>query len=262
MQLLIIFSRYTVCGMSTISKQQLQQYRDEGYFILERALSDAQLATLRSEAQYAIDKLNKQFDESGVDSIGINHRNKRYFSANVWRDRPQLLEFLKSDLMVGVNKAVFGDTAYLFWEQYVIKCSDADTQFSWHQDSGYVHPYHAPYLSCWIPLDDVNEQNGTVSILPYSRSGIKSWVKHIVDPRNNDKVGYFGSDRGIPVIVPAGSLVCFSSILFHSSGANLTNKLRRVYLAQYSGEMIKSEDGSRLWGNAEPVVVGGQAARA
>jgi ectoine hydroxylase-related dioxygenase (phytanoyl-CoA dioxygenase family) len=227
--------------MSTaITDQQKQQYQDEGYFILERALSDDQL--------------------EDVDSIGINHRNKRYFSANVFRDRPELLKFLKSDLMVAVCKAVFGDTAYLFWEQYVIKCSDKDTTFSWHQDSGYVHPYHQPYLSCWIPLDDVNEENGTVSILPYSRVGIKSWVKHIVDPHNNDKVGYFGSDKGIPVIVPAGSMVCFSSVLFHSSGANLTNKLRRVYLAQYSGEKIMREDNSRLWGNAEPVVVDGRKA--
>ena len=243
-----------------ITNEQKQQYKDEGYFILERALSDAQLESLRGEAQYAMDKLNAQFDEQGVDSIGINHRNKRYFSANVFRDRPELLKFLKSDLMVEICKAIFGDTAYLFWEQYVIKCSDKDTTFSWHQDSGYVHPYHQPYLSCWIPLDDVNEENGTVSILPYSRVGIKSWVKHITDPRNNDKVGYFGSDKGIPAIVPAGSMVCFSSVLFHSSGANSTNKLRRVYLAQYAGEKIFSEDGKRLWGNAEPVVVDGRRA--
>ena len=87
----------TVNPMAIVSDQQLQQYRDDGYFILERALSDKQLETLRGEAQYAIDKLNKQFDENGVDSIGINHRNKRYFSANVWRDRPNLLEFIKSD---------------------------------------------------------------------------------------------------------------------------------------------------------------------
>ena len=134
-------------------------------------------------------------------------------------------------------------------------------KFSWHQDSGYVHPYHKPYLTCWITLDDVTEENGTVYLLPYSRSGIRTWVQHVVDPTTNDKVGYFGSDRGIPVIAPAGSIACFSSYVFHSSGANMTSKMRRVFLAQYSGEIIKTEDGTRPSGATEQFLRNGEQVR-
>jgi ectoine hydroxylase-related dioxygenase (phytanoyl-CoA dioxygenase family) len=45
------------------------------------------------------------------------------------------------------------------------------------------------------------------------------------------------------VNVPAGSIACFSSTLFHRSGANTTDRMRRVYLAQYSAEPILNEDG-------------------
>ena len=40
-------------------------------------------------------------------------------------------------------------------------------------------------------------------------------------------VGYFGDDPGDPVIVPAGSIACFSSTLFSRSGINATDRMRR-----------------------------------
>ena len=43
---------------------------------------------------------------------------------------------------------------------------------------------------------------------------------------------------GIPAVVPAGSLVVFSSVTFHRSGANTTDRMRRAYVTQYSPEPI------------------------
>lgn len=237
---------------SAISEQMKQQYRDEGYFILERVLPEEHLELLRSECAGFIDRVNRRMDEKGTDVLGISRRNSRYFADHCFEERPILGQFLFGSLMADICRATLGPDAYLFWNQYVVKCADKGMKFSWHQDSGYVHPYHKPYLTCWITLDDVTEENGTVYLLPYSRSGIRTWVQHVVDPTTNDKVGYFGSDRGIPVIIPAGSIACFSSYVFHSSGANLTNKMRRIFLAQYSGEVIMNEDGTRPWGATEP----------
>ncbi len=241
-----------------ITTEMREQYESEGYFILERALTDEQLELLRGGAQFAIDRLDAQMDELGTDRIDINARGKRYFSALVYQQRPELREFLFSDLMAEICRATLGPDAYLFWEQYVVKAGDPDTSFAWHQDSGYVHENHAPYLSCWIALDDVTEENGSVYLLPYSRSGIRSYVKHIPDPRVNDKVCYFGSDPGVPVIVPAGSIAVFSSVVIHRSGPNLTDRMRRVYLAQYSGEVITSRDGTKPWGSFERFLDGGE----
>jgi len=241
-----------------VTDQMREQYENEGYFVMERALTDQQLELLRSGAQFAIDRLDAEMDAQGVDRMGINARGKRYFSAMVYRERPELREFLFGDTMAGICRALLGENAYLFWEQYVIKAADPDTSFAWHQDSGYVHERHEPYLTCWIALDDVTEQNGSVYLLPYSRSGIRSYIKHIEDPRVNDKVCYFGSDPGMPVVVPAGSIAVFSSVVIHRSGPNLTDRLRRVYLAQYSREIIVSEDGSKPWGSFEPVLRNGE----
>lgn len=241
-----------------VTPEMRKQYETEGYFVLERVLTDRQLELLRSGAQYSVDKLDAAMDEAGVDRIGINARGRRYFSNMIYKDRPELREFLFSETMAEICAATLGEDAYLFWEQYVIKAGDPDTSFAWHQDSGYVHEDHEPYLTCWITLDDVTEQNGSVYLLPYSRSGIKSYIKHIPDPVVNDRVCYFGPDTGVPMTAPAGSIVVFSSVVIHRSGPNLTDRMRRVYTAQYSKEVIVAKDGTTPMGSSDPFLAGGR----
>lgn len=236
-----------------VTDEQKRQYEEEGYFILERVIPDEHVALLREECQRYIDKMDAEMDREGVEKKGLNHKGKRYFIANYREDKnPRLAEFLFSPLMREVCRATLGPEFYLFLEQYVVKAAEKGMKFSWHQDSGYIGHPHLPYLTCWCTLDDVNEENGTVYLLPYSRAGSRDVIPHVLDPETNDKVGYFGDDPGIPVIVPAGSIACFSSTVFHRSGFNNTDRMRRVYLAQYSAEPIKKSDGSGLWFMAEP----------
>lgn len=244
-----------------ITPAQREQYREEGWFVLESAIPADLLELLRGECQRFLDKIHARMDADGTDVIGISHRHRRYFVSNCFRDQPALRRFLFSDLMAQVCRAALGDTAYLFWEQYVVKGAQQGMGFSWHQDSGYVgYPEHRPYLTCWCALDDMTEANGTVRVLPFSRSGIRTWVQHVREAGSNDMVGYFGADPGIAVECPAGSLVAFTSVNFHASGANTTGRMRRAYLAQYSAEPILSRDGSKLWGNAEPFLRDGRSA--
>lgn len=240
-----------------ITDEMVRQYHEDGYFILENVIGEEDLELLRGAAQFSMDRLDAKMEEAGVDRIGINARGKRYFSNMIYRDRPELRRFIFGPVMEQICRRVLGDDAYLFWEQYVIKAGDPETTFAWHQDSGYVHEDHDPYLTCWIALDDVTEENGSVYLLPYSRSGIRSYVRHI-PIETGDKVCYFGSDPGMPVTAPAGSIVCFSSTVIHRSGANLTDRLRRVYLLQYSDQVIMDRRGERPWGSFEPFLADGQ----
>ena len=45
------------------------------------------------------------------------------------------------------------------------------------------------------------------------------------------------------MIAPAGSIACFSSVAFHRSGPNTTDRVRRIFLAQYSAEPILDANG-------------------
>ena len=243
-----------------VTPEHARQFREEGFFVLEEAVPEGSLETLRGECQQAVEERDREMDRLGVDTLDLDRRGSRYF-VHAYGKRPAVERFLSSDLMVRIAQAALGDSVYLFNEQYVVKAAEQGMSFSWHQDSGFIDHSHRPYLTCWIALDDVTEANGTVYLLPFSRAGTRDVVKHTRDEDSNDLVGYSGDDPGDPVIVPAGSIACFSSTLLHRSGPNTTDRMRRVYVAQYSAEPILTDDGSRPRRLAEPLLVDGKLVR-
>lgn len=245
-----------------ISPAQLEAWDRDGFFVLESVVPEEQLEMLRELVRENIEALDAEMDARGVDRLGINSKGSRYFFHSYKDEETRAGEFIFSELMAEVTRATLGDNVYLFNEQYVVKAAEKGEPFSWHQDSGYVgFPEHKPYLSCWVTLDDVSEENGTVYLLPYERAGTRDFIPHDTDESNNDLVGYRGDDPGIPVICPAGSIACFSSTVFHRSGANTTDKMRRIYLPQYSCEPIVRPDTGALWGQAIPFVQNGVRVR-
>ena len=243
-----------------ITREQARLYRDEGFFILESVVDKNDVQALRGECQRFIDDRDREMDRLGVDTLDLDHRGRRYF-VHAYGKSTVVERFLFSDLMAQIARTSLGDTVYLFNEQYVVKAAERGMRFGWHQDSGFIGYVHRPYLTCWVALDDVTEANGTVYLLPYSRAGTREVVEHVHDVDTNDMVGYFGDDPGDPVSVPAGSIACFSSTLFHRSGSNTTDHVRRVYLAQYSAEPILNEDRSGPRHLAEPFVIAGNRVR-
>ena len=249
--------------MNIVPESQRESYKNEGFMILPGVIPPAMLEMLREECSYYLGYMDALMDAKNVQSVGITHRGKRYFINNRYRLSQRLWQFIFSDLMAQVADATVGPEACLFHEQWVVKGAEQGMKFSWHQDSGYVKWYdpttnHKPYVTCWCTLDAVNEENGTVYVLPHSRAGTRGKIiDHFKEEGSNDLIGYTGSDPGDPLIVPAGSIVAFDSFVFHRSGPNRTTRMRRVYLPQYSGAPIRRPDG-KPWAMATPFLKGGK----
>ena len=242
---------------AALMPEHSRRFRDEGFFVLDRVLPAGDLEILRGECQRCIDERDREMDRLGVDELDLDHRGRRYF-VHAYAHSAAIRAFLRSDLMTNVARTALGETVYLFNEQYVVKAAERGMKFGWHQDSGFIGYPHQPYLTCWITLDDVSEANGTVYLLPYARAGTSRVVEHVRDERTNDLVGYFGDDPGDPVTAPAGSIACFSSTLFHRSGPNTTDRMRRVYVAQYAAEPILDEERSAPRHLADPLLIDGE----
>jgi ectoine hydroxylase-related dioxygenase (phytanoyl-CoA dioxygenase family) len=165
-----------------------RRFEDDGYFILDGVVPASDLELLRGECRRMVDERDREMDRHGVDKLDLDHRGRRYF-VHAYGKSPAIQRFVFSDLMVQVVQTALGDTVYLFNEQYVVKAAERGMRFGWHQDSGFIPYPHAPYLTCWITLDDVSEANGTVYLLPYARAGTRDVVAHVRDPETNDMIG-------------------------------------------------------------------------
>ena len=249
--------------MSILSTQQQKQFREEAYCVLCGVIDHESLAWLREDCAYFHGYMDAFMDAQKVRTYGLSHRGSRYFISQRYRLSHRLHRFLFGKLMSDVCRATVGDETYLFGEQWVLKGADRGMKFSWHQDAGYVK-YRVPgtkvrpYLTCWCALDDVDERNGTVYVLPHSKAGTRETVfDHVEDAETHDLVGYTGDELGVPIIAPAGSIALFSSYNFHRSGGNMTDRMRRGYLAQYTSDRILRPDGL-LFGMAVPFLRAGQ----
>lgn len=244
-----------------INDEARKQYRDNGFFVLKDVIPAPELHVLRSRCDELVAAQNAEMDKLGADVLNLSRRNSRYFVFLAYKDHPDLGKFIFSDLMAEICRATIGDTAMLFWEQFVVKGTDKKgAEFGWHQDSGYVDRAHKPYVNAWVPLDDVNEENGTIYLLSYGLAGTREKVEHKPVPNSSDRVGYFGKEKGVPVICPAGSIAVFSSTVFHRSGPNYTPMMRRAYAIQFSPEPVLEPDDS-LKGLAEPFLENGKRLR-
>ena len=232
-----------------ITDEQKKQVQEEGFVILESIIPRDHLDMLRDSCNKAIAAVEMRMDASGNDVEGINHRGKRYFEPAHPNDYPEMQAFYFSELNAEILRAALGDNAFLFLAQFTVKCGETGMSFAWHQDSGYVGFPHKPTVNLWCALDDMSEENGTLYLLPYSRAGTRELVKHELQEGTNDAVGYFGDDPGDPLSVPAGTIVAFSSLVFHRSGPNTLGSMRRALTVEFSPEpMLNPATGeNHLW---------------
>lgn len=247
-----------------ISDIQKKHYAEEGFMIVPEFLYLKELELIRKICNQSIEMIEEDMRLRGITEDRINLLGKKYFINNARKIHPELNEVIFSERAATVCRATIGDIAYLHNEQFVVKMTDTATSFAWHQDSGYSvyqggSARHTPYVTFWIALDDMSNANGTISVLPFSRSPSRGLIEHTWEAEHNAMVGYRGDDPGEIVEVKAGTLVAFSSCLLHKSGANTTDKPRRSYFIAFTPELFTYNDPSKgVYSSGEALMINGQ----
>ena len=218
-------------------------FMQNGYLILNNALKKSQLKKLNLNANQMIRDFKEGMDRrQSATSSRRKHKdiskNGKIFFGNQCEYYSYINSYAKSNFLKKIAQQILGKKIYLFNEQLVNKSPNTPSSFSWHQDSGYIHFRHKPYLSVWLALTDTNLNNGTLSIIPTNLNEIKYAKKHVWQENSKDLGIKVNNNKKLDICVKAGTLVLFSSLTPHSSCANQTNKNRKAYLSQYSSENI------------------------
>lgn len=96
-----------------------------------------------------------------------------------------------------------------------------------HQDWNIVDERKFNSYNVWIPLVDVNEANGTISILPKSHTLLKN-VRGLNIPSSFEKVNDTVWKYLKPLTMRAGEALVYDHRLLHASGENKTDVPRLV----------------------------------
>ena len=117
---------------------------------------------------------------------------------------------------------------------YLPKPPGLNEVVDWHQDATFLHTQPQRVLGLWFAIDDANRANGCLWVLPGSHHTLaRRWL------RRNDGTFEFADinpncwpnsrERGIPLEVCAGTLICLHDHVFHRSDINISEHYRQSY---------------------------------
>ena len=215
---------------------QHADFRQNGFVVLPDALSTSELQGLQSACDTLLDEPPDDGGHDGLHKIGLGEA--RRFLRHRHEEFPAVNDFILGPKMAALGADLLGQDTFLFNEQFVVKGAGKGASFAWHQDGAYVGFDHPAYLTVWIALDDATEENGCVYVLPRNLDAKPNLDPHEWMDDANELNGYTGSDPGRAMTCKAGTVVAFSSLTLHRSGANVTKNRRRAYICQYSVEPI------------------------
>lgn len=95
-----------------------------------------------------------------------------------------------------------------------------------HQDISMVDEYMAPTTFLWVPTRDIDNTNGSLSVLSKSHKWATWQRTHSQFESPIKKNINFILEKMIPLHVNKGDLILFDSALIHASSPNLSNEIR------------------------------------
>jgi len=243
-------------GASRLAADEWRAWREDGFFVRERAFAGPELEALRDAAErcveraaaaiaggsdsYAID--GNVYHEAGGSTIQLEHtpgsRTIRVIEPFHHLD-PVLSRLIDDPRLVEPMRDLVGDERVaLFTDKLNLKRPREGSRFRWHQDS----PYWVHFASelerlpnVLVALDDADEHNGCFRVIRGShRRGMLPGLQDdgVLGPLFTDPRCFDESEQ-VAVGVPAGSLVFFSPHTVHGSRPNGSDDLRRALVVTY-----------------------------
>jgi len=217
-------------GLRHLTPQEYRQFNEHGFVKLEGVFTPAEIQSIVA----AIDPIEQKGEEwlrGKGGKVSISEADVITFTTHLVTRSDTLRAFAAHPKIKDICHDLIGDDVRLYWDQSVYKKTGKEQEFPWHQDNGYTFIEPQQYLTLWIPLVDVDEQNGCPWIAPgvHKRGTLEHWLT---------PVG-FKCLQDVPdaVCVPgkAGDVIAFSSLAPHRTGPNLIKgSVRKAYILQYA----------------------------
>lgn len=122
-------------------------------------------------------------------------------------------------------RPLFVDGAELRGSALQIKPPSPDSELNSHQDSSLVDERVSLGVYAWIALDDTDECNGALHVLPGSHR-LGNLQRTLNIPWQLARFGDQMASRSLPLAVPAGHVVLFDAATVHSSPPNRSTRFR------------------------------------
>lgn len=200
------------------------RFHEEG-FLRATLLVGVTLCAVQHEADRLWALANKQYDAE-------QSWNANAILNGVHKHSAVMRELMYRNPLVDLMTRLIGPNVKAASNQLVFKHPGDANDYHWHQDNGFGPLEPQANVTCWTALDDTDERNGCLWIIPGShREGV---VEHSAS-RGRERIAVgVDESEAVPVPMRAGECLLFHGNLLHTSKGNFTDRMRRAYFFRYA----------------------------
>ncbi len=259
-----------------IGQQQLNDYRDNGFLVLDHFVDEAECDRLRARAE----ELVHAFDPAEVVSIFSTREQNRltdeyfmtsgdkirfFFEENAFNTDgtlkyekeksinkighalhdldPIFNKFSRSEKLMALARSIGLEDPYLVQSMYIFKQPNIGGEVTCHQDSTFLYTEPIDIAGLWFALEDATIENGCLWVIPGGhRHGLKSrWLR-----TKEGRMAFetydstpWAENELVPLEVSKGSLILLHGLLPHRSFENRSPRSRHAYTLHLIGRDAK-----------------------
>lgn len=257
-----------------LSKAQITDFHSKGFLNGGKVLDDDTVDVLRNEIMRVIEESDRTDIPQAVlnRNLGDNPEKPVRQIVNIWQASPPFKELVSNKQIATGLQQLTGATELRIWhDQIQYKPPQVGGVNMWHQDAPYW-PILEPMteVSAWVALDDVDVDNGCMSMVP----GSHLWgdnIDYIHTLEDFDAMPDTFDGHTIEVVpcpVKKGEVHFHHALTWHGSHANTSTKPRRAIAIHYmtqdtrfvaSGDHVMKQfvevnDGEKMQGTHFPIV--------
>jgi phytanoyl-CoA hydroxylase len=266
-----------------VTEQQLDDYRKQGFLVLENFADEAECDELRARAEALV----QEFDPAEVVSIFSTNEQSRltddyfltsgdkirfFFEENAFNPDgtlkykkeesinkighalhdldPVFERFSRSGKMKQLAASIGFAEALLLQSMYIFKQPNIGGEVTCHQDCTFLYTEPIDVVGLWVALEEATVENGCLWAIPGGhRRGLKSrWVRA---REGGMKFEIFDAEPWPeeelePLEVSKGSLILLNGLLPHRSFENRSTRSRHAYTLHLIGAGVRYPENNWL----------------
>lgn len=220
-----------------ISASQIDQYEEDGFFIVPNLLDAEEVALLtqiaRADHELAKKKATRADGEGGAIDLVVE---------NELPDDAIYSAIVRSERIVNAMETLLLDEVYHYHHKMILKEPRVGGAWAWHQDYGYWYNNGClfPHLaSCMIALDKATRENGCLQVLRGSQHLGRINHGQTGDQTGADLERVDAALQRFELVyceLDPGSAIFFDCNLLHRSDQNKSDQPRWAFIGCYNAK--------------------------
>tara|TARA_B110000091_G_scaffold181346_1_gene198723 strand:+ start:141 stop:974 length:834 start_codon:yes stop_codon:yes gene_type:complete len=221
-----------------LTKEQIEQYHDEGFISPVRVISEAQALSIKNQLE--------QVEAEFPDEINAESRNNLHLSFAF------LDALAHNKIIVDAVEDLIGPDIALWASVMFIKEPSSKQYVSWHQDATYMGLDSIDFPTPWIALSPSNIETGCMTMIAGSHhSEIQNHEDTFAENNiltRGQVIPNIDRSKAVDLILEPGEMSIHHGAIIHGSQPNKSNQRRIGFsLQSYVPPSIKQVVGKNIW---------------